>query len=362
MTDLETALQLLAVEDPFNGLSLEGYLSLRPDHRYGALAILRVGGRSAPQRILATPKMHYPFDRAGTFRFPPVAGISIYEKLDGTNVLAYRYRDAEGELHTTYKLRLFAVLRNSKWGSFLDMWREILARYPAISSLPEVNGCAVSFEMYGARNAHLVLYETPLDCAVLFGLREDGTPLRPHDLDAAGVPTARLYGELDRTHDAVAEYNRIREAMERGIEKLEDDKLRGEEGTVWYVTTARSELVSAQAESVEAVHWAGGINMKPSGDVLEPPRDRGRAGLRDARPPPRGVRRRKSTGSEPYRRLHLRSQRGRLPFRQRVLESTRRSASRSEEDKGAVMRGASTRFKKSEMKKVYSLIARSGGG
>ncbi len=374
MTDLETALALLAVEDkwlqpfavqdPFSDLTLEGYLSQRPDHRYGALAILRVDGRPAPQRILATPKIHYPFDRAGTFRFPPVAGISIYEKLDGTNVLACRYRDADGGLHTTYKLRLFAVLRNSKWGPFLDMWKEILVRYPAISSLPEVNGCAVSFELYGSRNAHLIIYETPLDCAVLFGLREDGTALRPLDLDVGDVPTARLYGELDRTHDPVSEYNRIREAMERDIEKLEDEKLRGEEGTVWYVTTARSELVlfKCKPESVEAVHWAGGINKEAvlatcwnlleTEDVLsfetlvrllleeytQEEIDRFRGHIDDC----------------------IAEVNGELSFRKRVLEEYAKVGVTLTEDKGAVMRALSSSFKKNEMKKVYSLVIRYG--
>ncbi len=119
------------------------------------------------------------------------------------------------------------------------MWKEILARYPAISSLPEINGCAVSFELYGSRNTHLVVYEAPLECAVLFGLRENGTPLRPLDLDVGDVPTARLYGELDRSHDPVAEYNGIRETMERSIERLEDEKLRGRIGEIRLVLASK---------------------------------------------------------------------------------------------------------------------------
>ena len=90
MTDLETALRLLeleekwvqpfVVQDPFGGFALEGFLSQRPDHRYGALAITRVDGKPAPQRVLATPKIHYPFDRGGKFRFPPVAGSAIFTR------------------------------------------------------------------------------------------------------------------------------------------------------------------------------------------------------------------------------------------------------------------------------------------
>jgi hypothetical protein len=73
MTDVSKAVELLELEekwlelfdvtDPFSNLQLEGYLSLKPDYRYGALALLKVGGQEVPQRILATPKLHYPFDR-----------------------------------------------------------------------------------------------------------------------------------------------------------------------------------------------------------------------------------------------------------------------------------------------------------
>src|SRR5258705_6945510 len=124
MDDITAAAELLKVDpkflqpfdttDPFNEeLRLEGCLCLRPDHRYGALALLRVAGEPAPQTIYATPKLHYPFGKDGRFHFPPITKLSIYEKLDGTNVLAFRYRDAQGQVRVSYKLRLSAVLRNS---------------------------------------------------------------------------------------------------------------------------------------------------------------------------------------------------------------------------------------------------------
>jgi hypothetical protein len=92
MTDVSKAMELLevaekwlepfGVTDPFSKLQLEGYLSLKPDSRYGALAFLKVGGRQVLQRILATPKLHYPFGRNGAFHFPSVRQIDIYEKID----------------------------------------------------------------------------------------------------------------------------------------------------------------------------------------------------------------------------------------------------------------------------------------
>ncbi|HIJ41609.1 MAG TPA: hypothetical protein HPP90_11125 [Deltaproteobacteria bacterium] len=184
LTDVRKAMALLQIEEkwlepfdviePFSKLRLAGCLSLKPDYRYGALALLKVEGREAPQRILATPKLRYPFDRAGAFHFPSVKKIDIYEKIDGTNVFEYRFKDGENMAYVTYKLRLHPVLRNGKWGNFLDMWKEMLERYPQIPELPVINGCSLSFELFGSRNAHLMLYDTPLDCALLFGVDVDG--------------------------------------------------------------------------------------------------------------------------------------------------------------------------------------------
>ena len=41
----EKWLEPFGVTDPFSKLRLEGYLSLKPDFRYGALALLKAVGR-----------------------------------------------------------------------------------------------------------------------------------------------------------------------------------------------------------------------------------------------------------------------------------------------------------------------------
>jgi hypothetical protein len=74
---------------PFNdGARLEGFLCQKPNHTYGTLALLRVDGWPAPQRIFATPKLHYPFGKDGSVRFPAIHTAHLYEKLDRTNVLS----------------------------------------------------------------------------------------------------------------------------------------------------------------------------------------------------------------------------------------------------------------------------------
>ena len=258
----EKWLQEFDVEDPFNGNRLEGFLCRKPDHRYGALAIQFVNESHAEQRIFATPKLHYPFDKQGTFSFPAVSSIAIYDKLDGTNVLAYDYSDASGKRFTTFKLRLFPVLRNGKWGAFLDMWRTLMKQHPEIANATHVNGCAVSFELYGNQNEHLIEYDIPLACAALFGVESDGTVRSPRDLKLDGLPVAALHGEILAKDDPVKRYQAVRESLERNNISGADGKFRGSEGTVWYVTTKSNETVlfKCKPESIEAIHWAGGIN------------------------------------------------------------------------------------------------------
>jgi hypothetical protein len=362
----EKWLQPFHVVDPFNGLPLAGYLSIRPDHRYGALAILAVDGRPAPQRIFATPKLRHPFDRNGDLHFPPVRRIDIYEKLDGTNVLAYRYRDADGGSHLTYKLRLHPVLRNGRWGAFLDLWREILVRYPQIPQLVDRNGCSISFELFGSRNVHLMVYDVPLDTAVLFAVESDARPRPPAELDTLGVPTAPLLGRLEARHDPVAEYARIRERLQADIRPQDDEKLAGPEGAVWYVTTAAGErvLFKCKPESVEAIHWKGGISKEAvratCWNLLETEDTLSFAALE-----PLLLEEYQPDDIERFRpHIHacIREVNAQLAFRNRVLDAYRAVGVRLGEDKGAVMRAMSRQFSRAEMKKVYAVIARFGEG
>ena len=92
----------------------------------------------------------------------------------------------------TYKLRLSPVLRNGRFGAVPGPVAGDAGRYPVIPELVEINGCSLGFELYGARNTHLILYEEPLDCVLLFGVTPEGKPLSPSALDSRGVPAATL--------------------------------------------------------------------------------------------------------------------------------------------------------------------------
>lgn len=354
-------LQEFDVVDPFNDVPLRGFLSRRPDHRYGALAVTHVNEAPAPQVVYATPKLHYPFDRQGKFNFPPVREIEIFEKYDGTNVLAYDYRDSEGRRRLTYKLRLSPVLRNGRFGDFLDLWREMLARYPVIPELVDVNGCSLSFELYGGRNMHLIHYEEPLDCVLLFGVTGEGRPRSPSVLDSRGVPVATRYGTLAAGNDPVAEYDAIRERLERGNRPVEDGRIAGVEGAVWYVRTrdGATVLFKCKPESVEAVHWVGGINktavIATCWNLFESQDDLTYETLH-----PLLAEEYTDEEIEAFRTCIdecIVAVREEMEFKSRVLEEYRRVGIKLSQDKGEAMRRLSARFRKQEMKKVFTLIA-----
>ncbi len=375
--DLATAKRILGLEekwlqpfkaqDPFNdGLEVEGFLSIRPDHRYGALAITRVAGRPAPQVIAATPKLHYPFDKVGTFRFPPVAKLSFYEKLDGTNVLAYRYQDAEGRSYLSYKLRLAPFLRNGKWGEFLDLWRELLARHPSIPQLVDLNRCHMSFEMYGSRNTHLIEYEVGLEAAALFGVDAAFRVVPIYRLDLRGVPAAPCLGELSAGEDPVARYNALRAEIETRNRPAEDGRIAGFEGAVWCaeVRDGTVALWKLKPESVEAIHWAAGINKEAvlatcrnlletqdvlSLETLKPLllEEYAEEDIEDFRP-----------HIEDCIRQVLRE----AEFTKRVLEAYASTGLSIHTQKNEAMRAISSRFDRSEMKRVYTAIVQNTRG
>ena len=356
-------LQAFDLEDPFNdNLRLRGFLCQKPDQRYGALALTHIGELAAPQLILATPKLHYPFGKDGAFHFPPIKKISLYEKLDGTNVLAYRYRDGAGAWHVTYKLRLAPILRNSRWGPFLDMWRELLCQHPTIPQLVETNDCHLSFEMYGGRNTHLIVYETDLAVAALFGIRRDASIVPPFKLNLLGVPSAPLAGELIAGEDPVAQYAAIRAEMEQRNQRTEDEKLLGTEGTVWYVEEPEGRITmwKCKPESVEEIHWATGINKKAviatCWNLLETSDELNYETLL-----PLLLEEYQLREIEMFR-LHidncLKQVNAEFVFKERVLMEYDKLGQSIHGNKGDVMRMLSPRFRREEMKKIYTLLVR----
>lgn len=170
---------------PFNPSRVCGYV-LRGRRRRGDLEITHVNGRACPQYVHGTPRIeHLDPERA----LPDFERAHVYEKIDGTNVLLFRYADVRGARFVSYKTRLSPFLRVQPYGDFVALWTEILARYrPAIAALA-ASGHAFGFELFGSRLRILTEYETPLDARFLYAL--DAATGRILDPDAVPARTSR---------------------------------------------------------------------------------------------------------------------------------------------------------------------------
>jgi hypothetical protein len=190
-TDNTGYLTPFCVPDTFNNdQEIEGFLCKISDHRYGALVICKVAGvETEPQVIWCTPKLHYPFGRTegddARIYHPWLKGdheFAIFQKLDGTNVCAYFYRDAEGKPCLTYKTRLTPVLAANRFLNAAELWNK------AIAAVHQEFGVYIpgaiwrnwgvrseysySFELYGYENPLSIVYKTPITARLLFCVRQ----------------------------------------------------------------------------------------------------------------------------------------------------------------------------------------------
>jgi len=274
------------VEDPFNqGNTLTGSLCRQGDFRYGALVITAVNGAAVPPQVIyGTTKLAYPFTTSSKGeenrdyqRFPAkVISVHAYEKLDGTNILQYSYTDVLGRRYVTYKTRLSPVLQESRFGNFIALWKEMLEKYPEIDVNPIVRSgeYTCSYELYGARNHHTILYEDDLETRLLFAVRQEDAKLTtPADImQNIGVPKLQILETCRNADDLLALYERLRlesnETNRKVNAQRDDPKAEGDayvigtEGYVFYVlgTNKDDDLpkwypFKCKPEMIEAMHW-----------------------------------------------------------------------------------------------------------
>jgi len=250
--------------DPFNPQNeVAGYISRKSTEYYGALIITKINDvELPPQLIMATPKMHYPFDSRedGTrnYHFPTAKHIEIYEKLDGTNILGYFYSDGDYR-YLTFKTRLKPFLGSSKFGDFYGMWQEVATPYLIeIEREMDKSQCNLSFELYGARNPHLVIYPNSLDIALLFGVTNTGKILSPKQLKSPDLPIVKRLKVIDR--DFVGNYEALRNELQAGLKQEDDEHYSGVEGTVWYMHLPDGKCIQLKLkpETIEAIHFSAG--------------------------------------------------------------------------------------------------------
>ncbi len=364
ITDLsikEKDLQPFETPDPIHPQhTLKGYISRKSDHRYGAVAITHINNKDAYQLLYATPKQHYPFGKDGKFIFPRAKEVEVYEKFDGTNVCAYQYH-FENNTFQTYKLRLFPVLRNSKFGNFLDLWLEMLEKYPQLSSICNTNKCSVSFELYGNRNTHLITYPAPLDIALLFGVDAGARIISPSKLDNLDIPVAKKLAHITSGNQLVTQYKQLQTETENTNTQNPDETINGSEGAVWYLLDEKGTTTQfkCKPESVEQIHWGTGaidenvikatahnvletedtITYEATVELLKEEFSEEQIEISDAR-----IRKVVTLLVEWY------------AFNREVLEIYENMDVSFHEDKGTVMRAMSKHFPKTAMKKVGYIL------
>ena len=250
--------------DPFNPQNeVTGYISRRATEYYGALVITHINGVAVKEQlIMGTPKMHYPFTTTQTgerkYNFPVANKVEIFEKLDGTNILVFSYTNGN-DIFYTCKTRLMPFVNaGSRWGNFFAMWEEVIGdNRDYIHTLMSQFGCNLSFELYGARNPHLVIYDVPLAYALLFGVTNTGNIISLSRIDCK-LPKAKLIAKVDKDYSDA--YINIQKQLEGGLRKLGDDTYVGVEGAVWYLQTIDKRTIQykCKPETIEIIHFSQG--------------------------------------------------------------------------------------------------------
>ena len=242
-----------SAEDTFNpGNTLSGVICYTPNNLYGRLVLFQVNDEPCEQIIYTTPKLHYPFDKNGKFHWPPVEKFEFWEKIDGTNVLAYHYSYKEKDF-ITFKTRLTPVMKDSALVSFREMWIEYRNENTWIDQVIEANpNYNLSFELYGSRNPITIKYDFPLEVALLFGVKRfNGNICPPSRLFRSG--NVKTPGFMDGTQkDLTVIYNEMREAcsVKNAVE------LRSE-GFVMYAHVGEPSwrMLKCKGEEIEQIHW-----------------------------------------------------------------------------------------------------------
>jgi len=268
--DLKNKKQIIKFDeiDPYNPKNtLKGYINRRQGSLYGSLYITDVNGKKCYQHIYSAPKQHYPFDKSmkdeKVYKFPEYKRIEVYEKLDGTCIISYNYKDKEGNIYTTYKTRLRPFLGSGQFGNFFELWNEMREKYPNIDKLCR-QGYPYNFifELYGKRNKILIDYDTPLDTKLIFvRSNTNGHIIPPESVSFTydtSVPIVLADAVLSGINEAC--YINTQNALESNLEIDEENQImKGKEGYVMYFLDEEDNAIQIKCKppSVLKYHWSG---------------------------------------------------------------------------------------------------------
>ena len=348
-------------DDPYNpGNSIEGYLCRTATRFYGALLLTFVNGKEMPQLIFCTPKLHYPFDKNENWHFPKAMRIEVYEKLDGTNIFAYTYR-APGCVCQSFKTRQTPVVEDTELIPFKSLLLEVLDRKATFRFWQETSR-NLSFELWGAKNPHLIQYQRPLALSFLFSVDSRGEIYSPK----SGNWTGEIPKDMGRVDGNYVETYRWHQSEdESALKPLEDGGFEGSEGRVWYLLTEGMKWVmfKCKPHQIEKIHWTtGGIGV----NIIKA------TALNSLESGPMTVDTVIELLKEEFTEQQIaKSQirignvieevKANLAFRDRVLALYDVNGIDINSDKAGALRALSPMFEKREMKRVYSsLIAYRG--
>lgn len=277
-----------------------------------------------------------------------------------TNVLAYNYFDKD-EKYTTYKPRLRPFLQPGRYGDFLGMWKEVAHDYfKEIRQAMNRHQCNLSFELYGARNTHLIIYENSLDIALLFGVTNEGRIIPPSQLKFVNLPVVNKLKEVVR--DYVYNYESLQQALEKTLKPEDEEHYSGSEGAVWYLHTMDNRCIQLKCKSdtIETIHFAMGAGLGKNPIIATcwnafETTDTPTVDLIKQMLLEEFTQEKIDPQSELIERC-LASVMEQAEFRAKVLDEYRATGLNILTDKAGVMRKLSGRFTKNEMKAVYSII------
>ena len=255
----ENELKEFEQEDVFNDNILKGVICRRSDNRYGTLILFQINEEETEQIIYCTPKIKYPFDKNGDYRWPNgIDELRAWSKLDGTNICAYHYKYKEKD-YVTYKTRLKPVVVDSKFGRFYSMWNELLDSQDwivkLINSNPNYN---LSFELYGSRNPITIRYGMPLATAFLFGVRRTDSVIKPPSEFNSPVDFLTPISFATFGENPTIKYKNLRDVFNLENENSEELKT---EGAVFYAHIQGDsswKMMKCKPEQIEKIHWANG--------------------------------------------------------------------------------------------------------
>lgn len=251
----EKELRYFEETDYFNNNFLQGYICNRSDYRYGSLVLTKINDEVCEQVVYCTPKLHYPFDKQGKFNWPPISQLEVWDKLDGTNILAYHYT-YQGKDYVSFKTRLTPVIKNStNFGLFYSLWEEYYNSNfwikEVIQNNPDYN---LSFELFGSRNPITVVYDKDLEVNLLFGVRRSDHIIKPpSQLNTSLKTKLPQKFEISSISDLDKMYQMLREQC--------SDKNRdflSTEGVVLYAFCNEPSWrqFKCKAKQIEEIHWA----------------------------------------------------------------------------------------------------------